>query len=170
MSANFCEAENKAKEVISKNFITAPPILAEKLAKNYGLTVKYAIFKEEYSNISGFIVPLSTDNKVCQIIVNAAEHPNRQNFTIAHELGHFLLQHVGKPDYEVLYRRPIGDSNTKELEQAANCFAANLLVPKQMLEEYIKKYPLITNEQLASIFGVSTEVIGYRRNNLSQGK
>ncbi|MDD6174067.1 MAG: ImmA/IrrE family metallo-endopeptidase [Elusimicrobia bacterium] len=156
MSADFKKAENEALKVIKDNFITVPPVLSEALARNYGLTVQYYTFKPEYTNVSGFI----TKNT---IIVNVADSPNRRNFTIAHELGHYLLGHADKPDYEVLYRRPIADTSNKPMEQEANCFAANLLVPKQMLQKYISDYPFINNEQLARIFGVSSDVIGFRR-------
>ena len=49
------------------------------------------------------------------------------------------------------------------IEQEANCFAGNLLVPEIFLKEVIQKYPFATNSQLGNIFGVSDTVIRIRR-------
>lgn len=160
MTANFEKAEQEAKNVLQANFIQDPPILAEQVARSYGLEVRYCYFKPECNNVAGFI-----DSKGF-IIVNALESAARQNFTIAHELGHYLLGHLSNPQYGVLYRLPIGIPLTTPIEQEANCFAANLLVPADMLKTYIKRFPFANNRQLGNIFGVSSDVIGYRRQNL----
>lgn len=56
------------------------------------------------------------------IFVNKFEAPVRQRFTIAHELGHYVLNHSGKP-----FR--ISDPNkyliNQHIERLANKFAAN---------------------------------------------
>jgi len=49
------------------------------------------------------------------------------------------------------------------IEQEANCFATNLLVPASFLQQYLDDFPDITNQQLSKAFGVSAEVIHYRR-------
>lgn len=160
MNANFNKAEQEAKKVLEANFINEPPVLAEQVARNYGLEVKYCHFKPEYNDVAGFI-----DSKGV-VIVNAQESAQRRNFTIAHELGHYLLGHLSNPEYGVLYRRPIGETPKNPIEQEANCFAANLLVPSDMLHKYIRNFPFANNQQLGNIFGVSADVIGYRRQNL----
>lgn len=156
-AADYRAAEEMANKVLAENFISEPPIIAEEVAKNYGLRVGYYIFLPERRNVSGFI----TNG---EIVINDEEPIQRKNFTIAHELGHFLLGHIGNKDYEVLYRQPI--ATQKPMEQEANCFAANLLVPENILRKYLADYPFITNYQLANIFGVSHDVIGFRRQNL----
>lgn len=156
---NYEGAIKKAKEVLAHNFISNPPIVAEELAKNYGLRVGYYIFLPDRRNVSGFITN-------SEIVINDEESPQRKNFTIAHELGHYLLGHVGNKDYDVLYRKPIAEQTNKPMEQEANCFAANLLVPEYMLKKYLAEYPFANNYQLANIFGVSTEVIGFRKQTL----
>ena len=57
-----------------------------------------------------------------------------------------------------MYRKALGELNQDPKEKEANCFAANLLVPAELLEKY-KDYNIDT---IAKIFGVSQEVIGYR--------
>lgn len=157
--ANYKVAIEKAQKVLADNFLFNPPIVAEEIAKNYGLKVGYYIFLPERRNVSGFI-------SNGEIIINDEETPQRKNFTIAHELGHYLLGHVEDKDYGVLYRQPIAEQTNKPMEQEANCFAANLLVPEEMLKKYLTEYPFANNYQLANIFGVSPDVIGFRRQNL----
>jgi Zn-dependent peptidase ImmA (M78 family) len=119
--------------------------------------VKVVDLPSHYEQVAGF---LDFDEKA--IYVNSADHYNRQTFTIAHELGHYLMhKELFERDsarYKVLLRRPIGEE-TDPIEKEANAFAANLLVPMNLLNLY-KKYA--TQEDLAQLFAVSRDVIGYR--------
>ncbi len=80
----------------------------------------------EYNNVAGF---LDIQNK--QIFVNQEDPPNRQTFTIAHEIGHYLLHRdiiqEHPEQYELLFRGKILEAHTP-MEQEANCFAANFLM------------------------------------------
>jgi Zn-dependent peptidase ImmA (M78 family) len=157
-SPNYQIARDKALEIWEKLRLS-PPVQAVDVAQHYGLNVRYCEFKEEYNNISGFI-------EGSTIFINVEESPQRQNFTIAHELGHYLLGHLENPNYDALYRGPITEQNEKYLEQEANCFAANLLVPQDILIQRIHENPLITEWQLSNSFGVSEEVIVFRKKTL----
>jgi hypothetical protein len=57
--------------------------------------------------------------------------PGRINFTLAHELGHFLLHRLAHPDGIRCGEQDMvrWDSDYAQLEQQANTFAANLLMP-----------------------------------------
>lgn len=62
----------------------------------------------------------------------------RQRFTIAHELGHFLLHegitnHVDR-SYRVNFRSAESSQATNVEEIEANYFAASILMPKHMLD------------------------------------
>ena len=94
-------------------------------------------------------------------VINAADPPNRKKFTIAHELGHWVMHRSllrDRPEIGVLLREPLGRADSSPLEQEANAFAANLLVPDNMLKSYRTDDIVL----LAKVFGVSEEVIGYR--------
>ncbi len=151
----------KVEEIIRQNYITTPPVNARKLASEYGLSVFFAEFPDEMINVCGFI-----DFNNSKMYVNADDSINRQNFTIAHELGHWLLhkKQIEKNihSYKVLMRQPIG-GETDPLEKEANAFAANLLVPTEMLKT-LKKQGL-SNRELADVFAVSEQVIGFRLSN-----
>ncbi len=62
------------------------------------------------------------------ILVNKEEPMLRQRFTIMHELGHFLLGHLG----EIPFARCEDDCRPSE-EQAADKFAIDMLAPACVL-------------------------------------
>jgi Zn-dependent peptidase ImmA (M78 family) len=159
--ADFNMAKNEAERIINKNFITSPPIYLEEIAEGEGLNLAVAEFAEK--NVSGFI-----DFEKKLILVNKYDSISRQRFTIAHELGHWILHQKeieADRDLVVLYRRPIeGEKNP--LEQEANCFAANLLVPLCFLQNLVDQN--ISDKEIANIFRVSEAVIAFRRSLLNE--
>lgn len=64
-----------------------------------------------------------------QILVSSRVNPGRRRFTIAHELGHIVLGHVGR--YALCNREPSPADNPVEHE--ANVFASRLLAPACVL-------------------------------------
>ena len=83
-----------------------------------------------------------------------AKHPKtRRRFTIAHELGHYVLHRdeigEGITD-DALYRSRLGGP----LERQANRFAANLLMPRDLIVEAINQ-GVDSVEKLAEKFEVS---------------
>jgi len=156
-TADFAAAKQLARRVLEENAIIEPPVIAAELVASYGLEAMTAVFQPGYEHIAGFI-----DFDTLKIYVNGDESLQRQNFTIAHELGHYLLGHRQESGYTVLLRNPDGMVKTP-IEQEANCFAANLLVPGSFLLQYLEDYPGISDHQLTKFFGVSVDVIRYRR-------
>ena len=156
---NYQKAKDEALRLLNTFEIKDPVIPVAEIAQREGITIKY--FKpddnEKLQKVSGFFDPVSKT-----IYINSDDASTRQMFTIAHELGHFELKHEPE-QFDVLYRfaTPI-DKNP--IEQEANTFAANLLVPEEMLRKVIEKYNLTSNDfiALANIFGVSPEVMRYR--------
>lgn len=156
MSANYEGAIKKAHTILEENYVSTPPVVIDEIARNYGLKI-YEIDFENDSDVAGFIDP-----KTRTIYVNKDDSDTRKAFTIAHELGHWIL-HRDKLEqspekYAVLYRKPIGGEKD-DVEKEANCFAAHLLVPRKLLDEFRSE----NDNVIASIFGVSPELIGYRK-------
>src|SRR4051812_22048309 len=82
-------------ELLAEHSIKRPPVPIEDIAKAAGAQVTYRNFNNE---ISGALVRRGTS----AIIAVAAEQPLvRQRFTIAHELGHFLLHPARGDDVHV---------------------------------------------------------------------
>ncbi len=99
------------------------------------------------------------------IFVNPKARPERRRFTIAHELGHFILHRASQPkflcDKESVYS---GIDNLKQIEREADDFASNLLMPGDMLRDRItgKRIDFHLIGDLAKEFGVSLESMSIR--------
>lgn len=125
----------------------------------------------EIKTISPFEVDLSgmatVENGRKVIYINTRDHPNRQRFTIAHEIGHHYLGHTrdgvtkfrDNPNhYSTGYQNPV------ELE--ANEFAAELLMPSEAIIALIERKGITNPTQLASIFDVSESAMYWRLKNM----
>jgi Zn-dependent peptidase ImmA (M78 family) len=157
--ADYEKAQLAAEEVIKKNYILSAPINPFELAKNYNVRIFMSVFEEE--DVAGYY-----NKSEGKIHINAKDPIYRQSFTLAHELGHLILDHELPKGFEVLYRRALGDYVNEPIEQEANTFAANLLVPLELLHaklETLSKEDENTKiEILSEYFAVSKQVIGYR--------
>ena len=113
------------------------------------------------SNVSGVIQWVNKDGKQDPlIIVNSKYPPQRKIFTLAHELGHFVL-HKGEDKLRV--DEFDYSQNTDEVlqESEANFFAACLLVPRAKLDSVLA----VANGNLGAVadyFGVSIPMIEAR--------
>lgn len=160
--ADYKKAIETAEKVLDDNFVSGPPVPIIELTRNFGFTIKEVSFPKN-EDVSGIIKP---EEKI--IYVNQNDSETRKNFTIAHELGHWLLHQealvTSNGKYNVLFRRSIGQMNADPIESEANCFAANILVPKKFITEYklLIRDKIIDSDILAPLFRVSNEVMGYR--------
>jgi Zn-dependent peptidase ImmA (M78 family) len=152
-------AKNQAKKILKENFVLEPPVDVYEIARNAGIKIVEDIFPDDFENVSGFI---NIEDDLPVMYVNADEPENRRKFTVAHELGHWVLHEDAiREDSRraVLFRVALGQANKDPLEKEANAFAAELLVPTEFFERV--KGDKSQNE-LADVFKVSAEVIGYR--------
>lgn len=155
--------------------IDSAPVDVEKLARSLGAEVQYQPADED---LSGFIVR-NRKQRSAVIGVNSTHHRNRQRFTIAHEVGHFLLHdqeeiHVDRNECGLLIRRRDEESSKGEddYEKEANVFAAELLMPATFLERDIASLEDVSLldedvlQPLARKYGVSTAALTFRLANL----
>ncbi len=138
----------------------------ESIARGLGAEV---IRERLGGDVSGLLV--RQEGRVI-IGVNESHAPARQRFTIAHELGHFVL-HEGRPlvvDRARINLRDSRSSLATDLEEIeANSFAAELLMPRtQVLRTFrgLADAGAISHERvirdLAHGFGVSDQAMEYR--------
>lgn len=152
-------------------------------------------FREVTSANCNFVGALTyANNGQCYVMVNASiDNPGRTNFTVAHELGHYFLQHE-------LKSLPIFCSDIEEesvsknsLEAQADHFASCFLMPEEkikgafysMLERSrkakIKDFLLVKNnftfgiwcglrDDLMKRYGVSEAALRYRLKSLGLAK
>jgi Zn-dependent peptidase ImmA (M78 family) len=130
------KAEQRARDLLRELGIDTPPVPVDEIVERLGATISREPFR---GGISGMLYRTDAGAVVG---VNSAEPPTRQRFTIAHEIGHFLL-HEGRPlivDRHVRVDRRDASSSmgTKREEVEANAFAAELLMPEEMLRRHVE--------------------------------
>lgn len=103
--------------------ISELPINTVKVCAELGIKLHYYEPTDESDGMSCYI------NNIPHIFVSSAVLPERRRFTVAHEIGHIILNHVGK--FELVNREPTLQDNP--IEQAANVFASRLLAPACVL-------------------------------------
>jgi Zn-dependent peptidase ImmA (M78 family) len=161
-------AAREARALVEKLGVKAPPVPVEKLAKALGVRVEFNPFDDELSGMA-----FLRDGKPV-IGVNANHHPNRQRFTIAHELGHVLL-HRNRLEAAVLVdksrnfiaRDTVSAEGTDPVEIQANAFAAELLMPKKFVRQVLSESARDLQDDdylisLAKRFRVSLAAFQYR--------
>lgn len=171
------QIENIALSLLSESNQYLVPVDVKKIVKEKGLSIQLLDFGDDVSGV------FLSDGVKASIGVNQNNTPNRQRFTIAHELGHYILGHqrqsvfIDSPAkyYTILFRD--NDSSTGEFiqEREANAFAAALLMPKQLLideihriykekDKFDEDFDLIRN--LCKKFQVSRQAMTLRLTNL----
>jgi len=154
---DYRRAEREAIKLLNQCDIVEPPVNPIKIAERIlNVPVRFVTFRpDESERISGFY-----DSEDDAIVVNREEFPLRQTFTIAHEMGHKVLHEewARSSEYQVLLRNP-KDQNRDFREKEADAFAANLLMPRFMMDEY---YDTLSSSQLSRLFAVSVPAIQAR--------
>lgn len=87
----------------------------------------------------------------------------RRRFTVAHELGHYVLQHRDAPrDVPDNFGASVRDPQ----EQAANQFATELLMPADLVRRLVLSGSMSSVQDIANALLVSKVVLSYRLTNL----
>lgn len=152
---NIDEILTKAKE---KGIKTIPLDIRKVVSNIFDIEIIETDLGRE---VSGFLERI---NMSWKIYINRYESESRKRFTIAHELGHFVYHRdkyssgsVSTPD-QIFFR----DENVlSPIEQEANNFAANLLMPEDVFKKYIDS-GVRKIVDLADRFQLSTSAIKYR--------
>jgi Zn-dependent peptidase ImmA (M78 family) len=137
--------------------IETVPLDIERLIKSFGIKVKIVPMDDE---VSGH---LALSDGVWEIAVNALHHPKLQRFTLAHELGHYVLHRWECQRFEdtKLFRN--NESNPMEVQ--ANAYAADLLMPEREFKDYIRNTSK-NIDRIADHFKVSAYAVRVRAKNL----
>lgn len=132
--------KQRAAEILQAHGLYRVPVDVDALAMSLSLQVNYTALDDDYS---GLLV-IRSGQAVAHI--NSKQHPNRQRFSLAHEIGHFVLheqQQTSKDGAYVdkamrLYHRADRLANQNAgMEREANLFASELLMPEELLRSKI---------------------------------
>jgi Zn-dependent peptidase ImmA (M78 family) len=120
--------EQLVQEVLARCRIKEPPVSVEEIAEKLNLAIEYR--KLDQAEFSGILI---REGDQAVIGVNASHAPTRQRFSIAHEIGHYLLHEGSRVfvdrAYSVSLRNAESSLGTNLEEIEANTFASLLLVP-----------------------------------------
>jgi len=139
------------------------PVPVKSLPARLGIKLRAAFLG---SGISGM---LEKSGDSFLLTVNATDSDTRQRFTLAHELGHYMLHRhlVGDGlDDDMAYRSTeVGKYHNTLIgpkeEREANKFAANLLMPRDAINrERIRLHDSVA--EMAQLFGVSEHAMSIR--------
>ncbi|MFD0940187.1 ImmA/IrrE family metallo-endopeptidase [Pedobacter boryungensis] len=162
-------------QMVTNAKITQAPVDVDVIAKYCGVSVEKTDLGQD---VTGLLIAQGDD---AVIAYSANQGEQRRRFTIAHELGHFVLHRdegtdtvfVDK-DFIVKYRsnKLYSDLELRQ-EQEANAFAASLLMPREFIFEEISK-DRVRNlpeaeliSELAKTFNVSVPAMTFRLSNLN---
>jgi Zn-dependent peptidase ImmA (M78 family) len=132
------------------------------------------VFKQDFfdDTLSGLI---EKDGDQWAIYVDSTDPIERQRFTIAHELGHFFSWKAGKLSKAVLdshgeledkaYLTRDTATNSDPIETEANAIAAELLMPKNIIEAMIAEN--LNPDEMAKQLNVSASALAFRLINLN---
>jgi Zn-dependent peptidase ImmA (M78 family) len=163
------------EDLLDKQGVERGPVPVEAIARSMGIRIT---LDEVDDDLSGFLL---RDKKNGRTVIgaNGSHHKNRQRFTIAHELGHFLL-HEGEVvhldeelgSFTVDFRDRSSSKGEDISEKEANYFAAELLMPVKFIKRELdgKHFDLLSDsailEHLAKKYKVSLQALTFRLTNL----
>lgn len=146
-------------KILQECGINSFPINVWEIARKLNFEVLEATFRD--NNLSGMMVDalfvptiLKTLNCKRAIILNRNEKKNKQSFTIAHELGHFVYDCNENTNYfdarHTKNKTELTEDELKlkEKEDRVDEFAAMLLMPEIMFLEFVLNSPNRNDREL----------------------
>lgn len=154
-------AKNAAKNLIKKvKRDKFTPLNVHEIAKSLNIEILEGEFRDNNGRDISGLIKVSGKEGTPIIAVKSSDSKERKRFTIAHEIGHFILHgnelaHVDSDLESVVYRDKSSTMaiNTKEIQ--ANQFAAELLMPTDEIKTLILKNQEDNEEITKTIIEIS---------------
>lgn len=164
---DFKKIYSVASEIVAlSRYINAFPFKVKEIIKEYSdiqlcsfkkAAVKYGVDIRNFGSESAVIHEC---DGMYIIFYNQDEKDYRIRFSIIHEFGHYILKHkMNLKQDDELYQR-------QEIE--ANCFAAQVLMPEQIIRECSNRGYSSSIENIKRYFDVSDDAAEKRRVTLSK--
>lgn len=148
---NYKYAREMAKKILQKHKIEEVPTDLKVICESLGLEY---VELDDPDELDGAVLVL---NGTRVAMINKAKPFVRARFTLAHELGHILLNHDKRDFYDPEATRELGEDAPENVkpakEREADAFASELLIPMEQLKKYQSE--LKNLDKLAGIFQVS---------------
>lgn len=150
--------------------------------RHFGLTIHFVDLKTEYGEETLGLMIAEHKLIFCDTSLEpCGDHKERKErilrFTIAHELGHYLLHRDHMiSDTSPLFYQHLDSKERSRIEIQANIFASMLLMPEKafmdtyrLLKSQALKDGTIT-KRISELFNVSKESVRYRIEALAESK
>lgn len=150
------EIENLTLDILKNtDMLNMVPVDLNKIANYLDIKLIEGSFIEQ--GISGGLI---NDRGRYVAITKRSDIYTRKRFTIAHEIGHYILHRdkIGKTHMDTILFR--SDNEKTEIEEEADFFAASLLMERNALKKLNKE--IKSKSILANIFNVSQQALEIR--------
>lgn len=168
--------QERVKQILRDKGLYKIPIDIVAVAKSEG----FSVLQQNLDNCSGLILvnmenPFVIDKNSYEkaIVIDNNQTAARKNFTIAHELGHYFLEF--SPEKGKIFAHRENGPAYSARENDANSFASELLMPHELLDNFIKEikkyynnYYILANA-ISDAFNVSVPAAQYRLDNYLRG-
>lgn len=149
-AAGIVAARKHARALVRRFGIRAPAhIRVEAIAAHHGVACVAV-------PLDGATAQLVRCGPRVHILVSDRSEVGARRFSIAHELGHYLLEHPTTATDELAGGRAEVGPHGRDLEAEANAFAAELLMPGELVDAYAARDATLAAAQaIARDFEVS---------------
>lgn len=167
---NYALAQEKAYQLIYDAEYTSLPInfkVISKMFSNLEIRTYSWLCKLENKSLEEVCFWAKSDEGCCWYIVEEDRYlilyndnikcKQRIRWTIAHELGHFILEHHKIFKDSIISKGYLNDSEYKIFETEANYFAKNLLAPIPVLVRVAKSNKKISSDEINLLCDISKE-------------
>lgn len=142
-------------KIFKECHIETYPINVFRIARLLNFDIIYGKFKKDsvYGAMWDGSEEVSVGNKKSKrfILLNADDSDERKAFTVAHELGHFFLHcNDNQNFYERYHSNGSQSTQQRKIENEADFFAANLLLPEFVFMNYINLHKNLSRRKLSS--------------------
>lgn len=166
---NYQNARDAAWEILIECGVSALPVRPSEICRHYSWVLADYIAGERSIALFGLSKLKEKTDGFCTvtanhtyIFYNSSLPVGRQRFTVAHEIGHLVLGHVGNGMATVENREPTGTERAEERQ--ANQFAARLLAPACVLHEVGATTP----EEIQKLCGISRQAAQFRAERMQE--
>jgi Zn-dependent peptidase ImmA (M78 family)/rRNA maturation endonuclease Nob1 len=146
--ADFVKAQQSADNVLKNSSVKELPVRVKKIANSFpNLKVRtFSWFAKKRGFSHKEVCNLVNSEEGCCLYYESLDEylilyndkiPNkgRKRWTLAHELGHYVMNHNKISHNSSLTRSSLTEEEYNEFESEANCFARELLAPPPVLNE-----------------------------------
>lgn len=166
---NYKNARDAAWKTLIECRISSLPVRPSEICRHYRWVLADYIAGKRSIDLLGLSELKQKTDGFCTVTENhtyifydSSLPVGRQRFTVAHEIGHLVLGHVGLGMATIENREPTGTE--REEERQANQFAARLLAPACVLHEIGATQP----DEIQSLCGLSKQAAAFRSERMKE--